>query len=214
MAHSTTRPIIRRNVLLLAAAVLYALAIGLGYRPWRALVSLEAAIGTLLIIAGSLFAAMGIRELAGLLLGIENKPWYAQPNAMLFLLAMLAAINVLWQLALHAAPQTEGLALEGTLPAALATQLAWVVILDWTRLPYRHQAVQETCSPASIEKPRRRMRVPSQSSTPLNNAAHRARRRPSARSQPSKKRKTCRQSRVNRRSTRLTHEPPTQGATS
>ena len=135
-----------RNSLLICSGICLCLAVICGFRPWSVVSSLPTALAVLLIAASGLFAALGIRELAALFLPTRNRPWYARIGAIVFLLAMLTAINLFGWWAISFLPYGQGIA--GAVPRAamiqlaLAAQLLWIAILDWPKRDSRPQEAQ------------------------------------------------------------------------
>lgn len=126
-----------RNILLALAGVCLTIAFLTDFRPWVPATLPPFFLSLLAIIVGGLFAALGIREFAGLLFRLDDRPWYSQPGGIVFLGAMLAAITLLalWVLAFfrarHLLPGS--LSLSGMAFACLSAELFWVVMLDWPR---------------------------------------------------------------------------------
>ncbi len=132
-----------RNSLLTCSGICLCLAVICGFRPWSVVSSLPTALAALLIAASGLFAALGIRELAALLLPTKDRAWYARTGAIFFLLAMLTAINLLGWWAISFLPYGEGITeaipRAAMVQLALAAQLLCVAILDWPKRDVRPQ---------------------------------------------------------------------------
>lgn len=184
MISGTRNASLRRNILLIGAAVSLGASIIAGLRPWQAFASPPTLAMMAAVIASGFFAALGIREFAGLLFDLKDSPWYAQPWALFFLLAMLVAIHFICRLALRVVPQIRGLPCEALLLAGLASQLAWVAALDWPCSPRHGQAIEEAGYPDS--------------------ATYEARRPPASSGYPSSQRPGGRQPDIDGRNGRLT----------
>lgn len=124
-----------RNSLLLIAGICLVGAVAGGDHGWAAASPGTAAAVVLLVVAGGYLAALGIREFAGILFKLDDKPWYAQRGGICFLMIMLAVLNALCQAAVGALPRGEAVA-RAFRPLSLlfivtATTLVWVAFLDW-----------------------------------------------------------------------------------
>ena len=135
MESKTICPIRRRNRLLAAAALAILISMALGHRPWRLASSISTAVATALVVLGGLFAALGVREFAGLVFDVRSKPWYAQRGAAFFLVALCTGINIVCWWALRAVPHADATLAVPSPPAlvaaAYAAELSWTVLLDW-----------------------------------------------------------------------------------
>jgi hypothetical protein len=124
------------NALLIMSAFFLLLAIPMGVDPGIAVGTPQGLIATGCVIVGGLFAAKGIREFAGILFDLDNKPWYGQRGGCIFLFVITTVINIIVPILLDSNPRLNLFAPVFT-PAALfvacyATVLFWVAILDWS----------------------------------------------------------------------------------
>jgi len=145
MTSPSNKAVRRRNALLLWAAVSVLAALLMGFWPWSLIASSVKLLSFLLILAGGCTAALVTREFAGLLYDLENKPWYAQPGGILFLVVMLSAVNGVSLLAIRFVPQVFSIrricATPGFWLAVIASELLWVVMLDWVAGPAQQQEI-------------------------------------------------------------------------
>ena len=122
-----------RNILLACTAAFLMLAIVGESRPRAATAAFPWLLSMLVIALGGLFAALGIREFAGVIFRLENKPWYTQRGGIIFLLAMLIAVNFLVLTALAWSQLAQWLpgsiSLPGHVYACMSAELFWVVVL-------------------------------------------------------------------------------------
>lgn len=137
MTVTKSRGISRRNAMLAAAALSLCLGLLSGFHPWLALVSLGQAMVTFLVAGSGFFAALGIREFARLAFDLEDKPWYGQRGAVLYLMCMLAATNAACVAAFGSFLRIGFIAsccpLPGLLFSTVAAQLVFIALLDWPR---------------------------------------------------------------------------------
>lgn len=77
---------------IVAAALCFSAACFSGFSLSYVFLSAKHLMATALVAAGSFFAALGIREFAGLLFNMEDKPWFGRWSGALFLAAMLTPI--------------------------------------------------------------------------------------------------------------------------
>lgn len=133
----------RRNTLLLCAAVSILAALLMGFWPWSLIASSGKLLSFLLIVGGGCFAALAAREFAGLLYDPKEKPWYAQPGGILFLMLMLSFVNGLCLLAFRLVPQVASIRPICVSPAfwlaVIASELLWIVLLDWVPSPVQER---------------------------------------------------------------------------
>jgi len=136
MHNGLSRALRRRNTILALAGISAVPGIILSaitaISPLRELLALACYLG------GGLFVALAVREIAGLIYSMKDKPWYAQRRAGLFLSLTLPALNtpigvILWRLGLL--PSSASLAIFALL--APATEMFWIAVLDWVNAPSR-----------------------------------------------------------------------------
>ena len=119
---------------IVAAALCFCAACGTGFNISSLFLSTKHLTATAFVAGGSLFAALGIREFAGLLFNMEDKPWYGRASGALFLGAMLTmTIFVTLQVTRswldHDVLRTVPF---HPLPYLIAGfTLLWVVLFDW-----------------------------------------------------------------------------------
>ena len=124
------------HYLLLTAAILVCIAMVRGYRPWEIKSSTGDVLALLLVIGGGFFAAKGIREFAGLMFDLNNVPWYARFEAVLFIMAMLTGINAILLGMARAFSDSPGFYLimeKHLIFLASASTLVWITLLDWPK---------------------------------------------------------------------------------
>jgi len=96
MPYPITDPVTQQNRLLALATVFFLLALYAGL-PLRALGTSPLGLLWLgLMVAGGVFAALGIREFVDLILPTTLTPWYIRPHAFLFGISIITLINALY----------------------------------------------------------------------------------------------------------------------
>ena len=135
MAFSTRDPLRMRTALLACSGLALLIAVGLGC-PLSSLTRTPAGVfGSVLMIIGGLLAAMGVKELAAVLLRPAAYPWYTAPGAVPFLVISLLLFNLLFLMA--SSIPFKSMHLNTVFPGgarffvALASELFWIVALDW-----------------------------------------------------------------------------------
>jgi hypothetical protein len=147
---STRHPIaIRsRNRLLTAAAVFLILALAEGL-PLGCAFESHGLMWLAMIIGGALFMAMGIREIAPIVLTEPIEPWYARRHTLLYLTFMIPAVEILVTVVLVWLGGDPGTSLLPYWCAWASFTLFWIAILDWPNAPVsaRNHSCQEIPPP-------------------------------------------------------------------
>lgn len=125
-----------RNFLLAVAVIALVLAWLQGFRLSRAVVSRLDRTVSLLILTASLYAATGIRQIAGQFSDMAGESWYGRATAVGYIAIMLAIIMgmVHWVTQVFFSPYLPGLsALEQLVLFGVGFTVVWIIIGDWPR---------------------------------------------------------------------------------
>ena len=134
MINSSGRAIRWRNILLVGSCVSLGLAL-LTDPDVAGWTEPEGLLAMVLLSGGGFFVAMGMREFAGLIFDPKARPWYGQPGGPICLVVMLTAINAFLLSALGTwlpnMTSHHSFSLICTFFASIASELAWIAMLDW-----------------------------------------------------------------------------------
>ncbi len=155
MLDQTTKAVSCRNKILFLAVTYFLLAIYAGLHVRDLTMSPLGLLWLALMLAGGIFAALGIRQFAELVLPTSQSPWYIRPHAFLFGVFMIVVINALYSkfaddiiatIFGHTLPP-----LPGRLFSITAAELLGIVIINWPRSQQTHQDRHKVPSTPEIE---------------------------------------------------------------
>ena len=135
MRRASIDPVFRRNALLFGAGIF--LLIAFINKPWILLSFLtpKGLTSTALLAFAGLFSAIGIHEIAQIILRGPGEPWYARRGALVFLPVVIILVNALFGMLDKFAHNVAGigpiLTSQAVLYEFIAMELLWIVLLEW-----------------------------------------------------------------------------------